>query len=405
MDVFRFRFSECSLKVTSPPPDCIPSVIPDWHLLRGCSIPHGIAERVPPSSISSVPRLGLICHAYNINSDLLSHLQAILDGHDIAAIVFTTDHHEKREQLEKFLRSVKVLPTFCRILILPNLGRDVVPFWKSLAEIAPFADIFLKLHWKKSPHLDFHFPQPGNKPACDAWNQDLYSSLVPTKRKDMQALLQLFNQHKLSCIFPRPWAPFANLHWHSSSNLKHAAALLEDLDCPPSAILVPLIFPAGNMFYGSIQFFSLFLNHFLEKDDYPREPLAADGTVLHAIERIYALLSASKGYNIATLVPNESVPLSDGEYGADNLERRIVVFPVPELLFSDSNVHSSGLGFEERVDAHTPNSLPYLYQSLIIRETQRLIKANSELRNRMRWLRPGHYPAKIKTWLTKKLNR
>jgi hypothetical protein len=56
-------------------------------------------------------------------------------------------------------------------------------------------------------------------------------------------------------------------------------------------------------------------------------------------------------------------------------------------------------------DAHAPISLPYLYQSLITQEAQRLIKANTVLRYRMKWLSPKRYPRKMKAWLMKQLSR
>jgi hypothetical protein len=405
MDVLRFIFSEHSLKVTSPPPEQIPSVIPNWDLLQGSVVSKEIAEKVPTLSNKSALRLGVICHAYNVNSALLSWVKDILDTHDISALVFTTDLLDKKVQLEKFLDTIKVRPSFCKILLLPNFGRDVVPFWKSLQEIGPFADVFLKIHWKKSPHLDLHFPQSDNKPACDAWNEDLYSSLIPKDAKDMHELLQLFDQHKLSCVFPRPWEPLTNLHWHSTSNIDHAAIILKDLDCPAGAILIPLVFPAGNMFYGSTHFFLEFINHFLNKEDYPSEPLAADGTVLHAIERIYTLLSASKGFNVAVLMPPVSAPGWQECNAGDGGGRRFVVFPVAELLSSHGDPCSECQASGVTSDAHAPISLPYLYQSLITQEAQRLIKANTVLRYRMKWLSPKRYPRKMKAWLMKQWSR
>lgn len=395
MDVFRFRFSHQSLRVTSPPPDDIPSIVPNWKLLNSCSIPKDIAEPLIPCRKDSLPKLGIICHAYNVTSELLAHLRKLLESQDISSIVFTTDSPDKKEQLRAFLTSIRVQPQFSEILMVPNLGRDVVPFWRSLETIAPYADVFLKLHWKQSPHLDVHFPQADGKPACNAWNDDLYSALIPGRSMDIEQILLLFKQEKLSCVFPRPWPPLWTMHWHSLPNINHAANLLKDLDCTASAMLIPLVFPAGNMFYGSTKFFRGFLDHFIARSDYPGEPLAADGTVLHAIERIYTLLSASKGFNIAALFPE--IPLAEQQTRkpGDTCSRRIVVFPVADLLNSCA---------PSKLVGNAEYSLPYLYQSLMVAETQKLIKWNSVLRRRMRWISPRGYARRIKAWLAKLFN-
>jgi hypothetical protein len=117
--------------------------------------------------------------------------------------------------------------------------------------------------------------------------------------------------------------------------------------------------------------------------------------VLHAIERIYTLLSASKGFNIAALFPE--IPLAEQQTRkpGDTCSRRIVVFPVADLLNSCA---------PSKLVGNAEYSLPYLYQSLMVAETQKLIKWNSVLRRRMRWISPRGYARRIKAWLAKLFN-
>ena len=390
MEILRFIFSPQSLRVTALPPDDVPSAIPDWELLSSYSIPNHIAQRLEPSIARDVPRLGIICHAFNVSSDLLDELNSIFSSHEISSIVFTTDSHQKKAIIQAFLASIANQPQFTEIHIVKNLGRDVVPFWVALAAIAPHADVFLKLHWKKSPHLDYDNSQRDTRPSCNLWNHDLYSTLHLPDQKEIQELLMLFKTEKISCVFPRPWPRLWKLHWHSQSNLLHASDLLDQLHCPKIAMLIPLIFPAGNMFYGSVDFFRQFLDFFLAKKDYPCEPLPADGTVLHAIERIYTLLSASKGYNIATIFPIISGDTSEGT----SCKRRAIVFPVADLMTSCEST---------RLVKESEYSLPYLYQTLMIEETQKLIRANDNLRHQLKLRRIRNYPQRIRMWLRKKL--
>jgi lipopolysaccharide biosynthesis protein len=394
MEVLKFIFSKDSLIVTYPPPEAIASAVPNWHILSSPRIEPNIAQKIDIIAPIDPPRLGIICHAYNVSKELLGQLDHIIKNYRPSSIVLTTDTDSKKNRLEGYLASLPMAPVFCDVLVVPNHGRDVLPFWIGLKAIAAHADVFLKIHWKQSPHLDQHFPQFDGQPACNAWNTDLFTTLLPDSLQELRDILILFKQANLSCIFPRPWQPLWHLHWHSHPNMLHAATLLEELNCPKTAMLIPLIFPAGNMFYGSVPFFEKFLDFFLAKDDYPGEPLPADGTVLHAIERIYTLISASNGFNIASLFP-PSTENSGQDIGHHVLsKRRIVLFPVADLLQS-CNSASENL--------NTANALPLLYQSLMVTSSQKLIQSNQTLRSRLKWFQVKSYPSRIKAWLLKKI--
>jgi hypothetical protein len=148
------------------------------------------------------------------------------------------------------------------------------------------------------------------------------------------------------------------------------------------------------MFYGLTEFFLLFLDYFLSKNDYPAEPLSADGTLLHAIERIYTLLSASHGYNVASLSPCKPVGSITSPHLRSLSKRKIIVFPVFALI---NSCNPGDLAAGIRL------SLPFLYQSLMIAETQKPTQSNRTLYKQLNWFRPGNYPYRIKAWILKKL--
>jgi hypothetical protein len=87
-------------------------------------------------------------------------------------------HACQNDTRRSFFPVVNVELKFFKVHLAETIGSDVVPFWLSLKNIAPHADVFLKIHWKHSPHLDQHYPQADGSPACNAWNEDLFSSLV-----------------------------------------------------------------------------------------------------------------------------------------------------------------------------------------------------------------------------------
>jgi len=54
------------------------------------------------------------------------------------------------------------------------------------------------------------------------------------------------------------------------------------------------------MFWAKADVLKPFVNLDLQWNDYPQEPLALDGTFLHAIERMFTLTCYQKGYDIVT---------------------------------------------------------------------------------------------------------
>ena len=59
--------------------------------------------------------------------------------------------------------------------------------------------------------------------------------------------------------------------------------------------------------------------------DFPKEPLPVDGTLLHAIERIYPFVVQSQGYYSAYSVPDDlaSVLLEDSAWIMRRIQRKV----------------------------------------------------------------------------------
>ena len=55
-----------------------------------------------------------------------------------------------------------------------------------------------------------------------------------------------------------------------------------------------LNFPVGTMFWCRSEKLSTLINMELTWNDYPKEPIPIDGTMLHAIERIIPFLESDK---------------------------------------------------------------------------------------------------------------
>jgi lipopolysaccharide biosynthesis protein len=67
------------------------------------------------------------------------------------------------------------------------------------------------------------------------------------------------------------------------------------------------LFPVGSMFWGRVEALRPLFELDLQWADYPTEPLPYDGSVLHAIERLFGICAGSAPFHLAaTHVPGFS---------------------------------------------------------------------------------------------------
>jgi lipopolysaccharide biosynthesis protein len=60
------------------------------------------------------------------------------------------------------------------------------------------------------------------------------------------------------------------------------------------------LFPMGSMFWGRVDALRPLFDLKLDWDDYPQEPIHHDGTLLHAIERLFGVVASVGQYRVAT---------------------------------------------------------------------------------------------------------
>ena len=166
-----------------------------------------------------------------------------------------------------------------------NRGRDIRPFLLALQRMGKF-EIGLKLHTKKSTHrLD-----------GGTWRDDILASLV-SKTPPPSAFVRAFaTQPALGILAPsgfllpvREWL---------LTNLPRMRRVSETLASPLSRKdLAQGSFAAGSMFWFRQDALSDFANSAL-LELFESEKGQTDGTVAHAIERLFGTLAARRGYAI-----------------------------------------------------------------------------------------------------------
>jgi lipopolysaccharide biosynthesis protein len=176
------------------------------------------------------------------------------------------------------------------IRIVPNRGRDIGPLLDLLGRISPQEYDFIgHIHTKKS--LDVKDGGMGRM-----WYRFLMNNLLGGETAGAMSdrtLHALAGDPSLGMVFPDdPWI----VGWDGNRAIAEplAAAMgVQDLTDQ-------FIFPVGTMFWAKLAALQPLRRLNLEWNDYPEEPIAYDGTMLHALERLMPWAVRAAGFAIAT---------------------------------------------------------------------------------------------------------
>lgn len=168
-----------------------------------------------------------------------------------------------------------------KVLVYPNRGRDVGPFIQLLREghLDGF-ELICKLHGKKTMSLG---PQAV---FGDVWRRLLLNDLVGSEELVGAILRRFVSQPELGLVgsshfrgnFPETWP----------QNEKLTLELMKRLGCPEDRFKPD--FFAGTMFWIRRELLGLLKPLNLSQDDFPVESGQTDGTLQHALERIFGAL-------------------------------------------------------------------------------------------------------------------
>jgi lipopolysaccharide biosynthesis protein len=172
------------------------------------------------------------------------------------------------------------------VRVVPNRGRDIGPFLSELGGELQEYDVVCHVHGKRSKHARQH---------GDRWRSFLFDHLIGSSFPMVDTILYSFEENPgLGLVFPED--PHLN-DWNDNRLIaENLARRMGITDTLPSHF----DFPMGTMFWARPAALQLLFSLKLGWDEYPIEPLANDGTLLHAIERLLPFVANSAGYQYAT---------------------------------------------------------------------------------------------------------
>lgn len=242
-----------------------------------------LATGLEATSGYKVPSLLIHYHAYYVDK-LGEFFEKYRPGVRRGKVLVTTDTEEKRQTAARYIAENKING---RALRLRNRGRDYGPMFE-LLEKGRFdqSDVVLHVHAKRSPDI-------GAAHAAQ-WESYLYDMLLGDDRT--QVILDMFGSDpNLGLVYPDDRH---SLGWGLNAEYAQRLVLGDELSIGNA----PEQFPIGSMFFIRTSVLRRCWDDLpLAIEDLPEEPVPYDGTVLHALERLWPTLVQRQGATFSTV--------------------------------------------------------------------------------------------------------
>lgn len=237
-----------------------------------------------PRTPATPAQITLIIHAYypELLPEIFEYLR--LWTHPYRVVITVPNDAAKETQARQLI--AQHLPN-ARVQVLPhpNRGRDMLPFLHALGHLDGHDELILKIHTKKSLHRN----------DGDTWRRDLYQKLLaPAQVEKIWQAFQIVPA--LGLVAPEGHLVGMGTYW--GSNARRVKALVKQLyqaDHSPH----DEIFSAGSMFYVRRAALVPLEQLHLKPADFEEEFGQTDGTLAHALERLFVFAAWQAGYHTA----------------------------------------------------------------------------------------------------------
>lgn len=243
-----------------------------------------IVEQKPSSDIAAIVKDKTIAvHLHLFYLYMLPEIASYLDNIPCTFDLFVSIPEIincDAQQLQGVLSKIKHIGTIT-IKNTPNRGRDIAPMLCTFkAELQKY-DFMLHIQTKESPQDN----------SLKGWRRFVLNHLLHSKDA-VAYILQCLNED-VGIIAPPDYIfCYDATGW--TQNLQQAQKILDrsKIDICPEADVPTVKFPQGSMFWCKTDFLKELFNIEWDYNDFESEPLPFDGSVAHALERLFFLWGA-----------------------------------------------------------------------------------------------------------------
>jgi lipopolysaccharide biosynthesis protein/GT2 family glycosyltransferase/SAM-dependent methyltransferase len=245
-----------------------PIVIRDVAEDVAIAVPCGLKNSCP----AAPGKIAVICHLFHphLAVEIWSYLQNIPFD---CSLYIVTDTPEKARRIGRIFTDWSKGEVDIRIA--PNRGRDIAPKLITFGDAYDRHDFVLHIHSKESSH----------HPALRHWREYLFSTLIGSPDIVRSIFGAFATAPQVGMIAAQHYEPMRRwVNW--GGNFPHADKLARrmGLTLDESAVLD---FPSGSMFWARSAALQPLLGLDLSISDFAPEAQQIDGTLAHAIERLY----------------------------------------------------------------------------------------------------------------------
>lgn len=255
-------------------------------------------------------KMRIAVHLHIFYPDLVPEFIAFLGNIPIAFDMFISVPESVSVDKQELRTQFKALANVSSVVIerIPNCGRDIAPMICTFGKELMRYDVLLHLQTKKSPH----------DPNKEGWRRYILEHLLGSK--DLVGSILTALSFGVGAVTPPDF--LFNIPpdgWSHPNNIQEAQKIVNrcgmglnlQIDCPS------IDFPQGSMIWARVDYIKEMFNTGLLYTDFPPEPIPVDGTIAHALERMFFLWGANTSMKAVKLY------LSYSELAFSNYARHI----------------------------------------------------------------------------------
>lgn len=248
-------------------------------------------DYVPVEPDMGKEKIALMMHIYyeDLIDYCLNYANSMPDGSDLYITVPSEDMRVIVEERTRGLKQFKRI----EVIVIENVGRDVSALLVGCAPYVNDYDYICFVHDKKTKQVkpyvageSFSYKCFENNLASKAYVKNIISTFQTNPRLGLLTPPPP-NHSGFYQIIGSEWAS----NYENTLSLAHKLKLRCDIHWSREPIA-----PLGTMFWFRVKAMAPLFDYGWEYKDFPKEPNGTDGTLLHAIERIYTFVVQSAGF-------------------------------------------------------------------------------------------------------------
>ena len=320
-------------------------------------VPYYFDPRLDSVAVQFSTEFAIAVHLHLYHTEMLrefvSYLNNIPVQYDLyVSVPESCDSNAIRAELQALLSTVNAVI----VEPVPNRGRDIAPliiqFGKRLAQY----EIIAHLHTKKSPHNE----------KLTAWCQNILTKLMGSPDSGGGHLGKIFGllQTTAKIVYPEGSINFIKDRSGWADNYDLARGILKKYTQLSIHDFPVVEFPEGSMFWARAKCLKEYLNLPLSYDDFPAEPIPADGTLPHALERLILIFASTHQGQCIRIHTEDSIKdyrqyEEQGDYSSKVIhpDIKVLAYYLPQFHAIPENDLWHGEGFTEWSKVRAANPL------------------------------------------------